>query len=99
MTQFRGTLGQGAAAFLACFGAQEQLQKRFIPVLSYATLNLASDGASSACQAAAARVWALGAKIEAETSFIRSEALALPEGTLEGYLGSEPGLAPFRPTV
>ncbi|MDP2871199.1 MAG: oligoendopeptidase F, partial [Bacillota bacterium] len=47
----------------------------------------------------AARVWALGAKIEAETSFIRSEALALPEGTLEGYLGSEPGLAPFRPTV
>ncbi len=99
VTQFRGKLGQEAAAFLACLEAQEQLQKRFIPVLSYATLNLAGDGTSSASQAAAARVWALGAKIEAETSFIRSEALALPEGTLEEYLESEPGLAPFRPTV
>ncbi len=45
---------------------------------------------------AAGRAGALAAKISAETAFVRSEALALPEGTLERYLSEEPGLQVYR---
>lgn len=96
VTQYSGQLGQGAGRLLACLEALEALQAQMIRVASYAQLNFSADGTSPAHQANAARVGALGAKIQAETSFVRSEALALPEGTLERYLEEEPGLAPFR---
>ncbi len=99
VTQFKGKLGQGAATFLACLEAEEELRKRFIPVMSYASLGLATDGTSAANQVAAGRVGALMARLQAETSFIRTEPLALPEGTLERYMAAEPGLEPFRRTI
>lgn len=99
VTAFRGRLGQGPAAFLACLEAEEELRKRFIPVMSYAGLNLATEGTSPASQVAAGRTSSLMATIQAETSFIRTEALALPEGTLEAYLAAEPGLESFRRTI
>ncbi len=96
VTQFKGRLGEDAATLLACLEAQEDLFARFLRVASYAYLNLSTDGTSSANQAAAGRSQSLAAKLSAATSFIRSEALALPEGTLETYLDTEPGLAEFR---
>ncbi|MDP2872466.1 MAG: oligoendopeptidase F [Bacillota bacterium] len=99
VTRYRGTLGQGATTFLACLEAEEELRKRFIPVMSYASLGLATDGTSAANQVAAGRVGALMARLQAETSFIRTEPLALPEGTLERYMAAEPGLEPFRRTI
>ncbi|MDP2870941.1 MAG: oligoendopeptidase F [Bacillota bacterium] len=99
VTRFKGKLGEGASTFLACLEAQEELHKRFIPVASYASLHLSADGTSSAYQASAARVGALSAKVQAATSFIQTEALALPGGTLERYLAEEPGLTDFRRTI
>ena len=95
VTQYRGKLGDGAAALLACLNALEKLQERFFRVASYASLSQSADGTSPANQAMAARAMGLGARIQAETSFIRTEILALPEGTVERYLADEPGLAEF----
>lgn len=99
VTGYKGRLGEGPAALLACLEAEEELRKRFIPVMSYAGLNLATDGTSSANQVAAGRASSLMAKILAETSFIRTEPLVLPAGTLERYLVEEPGLEPFRRSI
>jgi oligoendopeptidase F len=96
VTRYRGRLGEGASTLLACLDALEQLLERFSRVASYASLSQAADGTSPANQAMAARAMSLGARLQSETSFIRSEILALPEGTVEGYLAREPGLARFR---
>lgn len=96
VTRYRGRLGESAATFLACIKSQEDLTGRFIPVMSYASLHLSADGTSPAHQGAAARVGGLAAELQAATSFIRTEALALPEGTLERYLAEEPGLEVYR---
>ncbi len=99
VTQYKGKFAEGPSALLACLEAQEKLQARFSRVMSYASLNNSADGSSPANQAATSRAGALAAKIHAATTFIQSEALALPAGILEGYLASEPGLASFRHTI
>ncbi|MHB0886725.1 MAG: oligoendopeptidase F [Bacillota bacterium] len=99
VTKYRGKLGDGPAVLLACLTALEDLRKQFVRVMSYASLNLSSDGTSPANQAMAGRVAALAAKMQAATSFIETESLALPDGTLERYLATEPGLADFRRTI
>ena len=99
VTRYQGKLGEGAATLLACIKAQEDLTGRFIPIMSYAALHLSGDGTSPAYQGAAARVGGLAAQFQAATAFIRTEALALPVGTLERYLQEEPGLAVYRRTI
>lgn len=96
VTKYQGMLGEGGATLLACLEAAEELQKKVIPVAVYAHLNLSTDGTSPANQGAAARVGAMMAKVQAGLTFIQTEALALPNGTLEKYLASEPGLREFR---
>ncbi|MHB0886724.1 MAG: oligoendopeptidase F [Bacillota bacterium] len=99
VTKFKGRLGEGAATFLECLNAYEDLEKQFMRAAVYAYLILASDGTSPANQMVAGRSATLMAKLDAETSFIRSESLALPDGTLERYLATEPGLASLRRVV
>ncbi|HLN64201.1 MAG TPA: oligoendopeptidase F [Symbiobacteriaceae bacterium] len=96
VTQYKGKLGEGAGVVLACLTANEKLMERFVRVATYARLHVAQDGSNPANQAMAAKAGALGAKYGAAVSFIRSEALALPAGTLERYLAEEPGLADFK---
>lgn len=99
VTKYKGRLGEGASVLLECLEAQEALQKRLSKVVTYPSLKLSTDGSDPANQAAAGRARSVAAKVQAELSFIRSEALALPEGTLLRYLGEEPGLASFRRTI
>ena len=99
VTKYRGRLGEGAHVLLECLEAQEALLKRLAKVATYASLRLSADGTDPANQAAAGRAGSVAARLQAETSFVRSEALALPEGTLERYLSEEPGLASFRRTI
>ncbi|MGE5579963.1 MAG: oligoendopeptidase F [Bacillota bacterium] len=99
VTKFKGRLGEGAKVLLDCLLAQEALQKRLAKVTAYASLNNSSDGTNPAFQAMAGKAGGLMASIQSETSFIQSEALALPEGTLKKYLDEEPGLEPFRITI
>lgn len=96
VTAFRGRLGEGPAVLRDCLEAAETLQARFSRLYTYASLRAAEDSTSAVNQAAAARAAALGARLQAELAFIRTEVLALPEGTVERYLAEEPGLAPYR---
>jgi oligoendopeptidase F len=96
VTAFKGRLGEGPKVLLECLEAQENLLIRLTKVASYGSLHLSSDGTNPEYQEMAGRVSALTTKIGAEMSFIRSESLNLPEGTLERYLEEEPGLEPFR---
>lgn len=99
VTRYKGRLHGGAKVLLECLEAEEALLKRLAKVSAYASLNNSSDGTNPVNQAMAGRAGALGTRIRAETSFIQSEALALPQGTLEGYLKEEPDLEPFRITI
>lgn len=96
VTMYRGRLGESGAVLLACLSAMEDLQRRALRVASYASLNQSADGTSPVNQAMAGRVAALQARIQAETSFIRAEVLALPDGALARLMAEEPGLADFR---
>ncbi|HRC54037.1 MAG TPA: M3 family metallopeptidase, partial [Bacillota bacterium] len=96
VTVFKGRLGEGPKVLLECLEAQENLLIRLAKVAAYGSLHLSSDGTNPQYQEMAGRVSALSTKIGAEMSFIRSEALSLPDGTLKRYLEEEPGLEPFR---
>lgn len=99
VTKYKGRLHEGSKVLLECLEAQEVLQKRLAKVTAYASLNNSVDGTSPTNQAMAGRAATLSTSIQAQTSFIQSEALNLPEGTLDRYLKEEPGLEPFRLTI
>jgi oligoendopeptidase F len=96
VTQYRGHLAEGASALLACLEAQEALSIRLMRVYTYASLRASEDGTSPANQAVSARTSALSARVGAALSFIRTEILSLPEGTVQRCLNEEPKLQPFR---
>jgi len=96
VAQYKGRLGEGAAVMLACLTAFEKLMERFMRVAVFANLKISEDGSSPANQGLAARSGALNAKVGAGTAFLRSEILALPEGTIGRYRSEEPALAAFK---
>lgn len=87
--------GGGAATLLACLKALEAVQLRLMRVGTFARLRNAQDGTHPQHQAAMARVAALQARVEASTSFVDGEILALPDGLLQRFRAAEPGLADF----
>lgn len=96
VTKYKGCLSQGAGVLLECLEAAEALQKRTARVMAYAHLLQAGDGTDSANQIAMGKAASVSARIQADTSFIRSEILALPDGTLEKYLNEDDALKEFE---
>jgi len=96
VTKFKGRLGESAGVLLACLESQEALSIRLTRVMTYASLRLSEDGSDSEKQSDMERFSSVMARIQAALSFIDSEILALPEGTIEDYLVKEKGLADFR---
>jgi oligoendopeptidase F len=96
VTQYKGRLGEGASVLLACLNAYEDLYRRVIQVATYANLRSSEDGTNPVNQANSGRVAAMYANVGAAVSFIESEILSLPEGTVERYLEEEPGLESLR---
>ncbi len=95
ITKYKGTFAEGPEMLLQCLNAMEALQARLMRVISYASFKQSADGTDPANQVGMGRAASLGAQVQAATAFIQSEALALPEGTLERYLQAEPGLRDF----
>ena len=87
---YRGRLGDGAGTLQACLDAMERLQQRLMRAGTFAHLRNAQDGTDPQHQAALARVHALASRAEAGISFVDAEILALPAGTVEGFL-AQPG--------
>ena len=96
VSQYQGQLGDSAATLLACLNAVEAVQQRFVRVSTFAYLRDAQDGTNPDSQSAMARVAALDARLSGSISFVDSEILQLPDGVLEQYLATEPGLAVHR---
>ncbi|MBT9177271.1 MAG: Oligoendopeptidase F, plasmid [Firmicutes bacterium] len=97
--RFKGRLSAGADVLAECLEAAENLQKRLHRVVAYASLDLSGDGTDPTNQAAMGRAQSLGAEAQAAMSFIRSEALELPPGTLERYLEESEALKGFARVV
>ena len=93
---FRGRLGESAATLAHCLDTAEALRVRLMRLDTYAYLRNAQDGTDPEHQAAFARVGALGARLAASLAFIDAEAIALPEGTIERFLGESAALASHR---
>jgi oligoendopeptidase F len=96
ITKFQNRLGEGPQVLLACLETAEQVEKRIYRVVVYASLRLSEDGTNPVNQVSMGRAGALIAQGQAALALIRSEALQLPEGTLERYLREEPGLQGFQ---
>lgn len=96
VTQYKGKLSEGANQLLGCLNAYEALYIRFIRVYTYASLRQSEDGSNPANQANSARVAAMMSKASAALSFIESEILRLPEGTVEKYIEEEKELESLR---
>lgn len=96
VTKYKGRLSEGAKTLLECLNAQEQLHIRLMKVDTYAYLRFAEDGTNPQNQANSSRAGAMRAHVLAGISFIYSEILELPEGTIEGYLSEEPELESLR---
>lgn len=93
--KYQGRLAEGPAIVLEVLREIESLTKRLYRVFSYAYLRQSADGTDPANQAAAGRAAAMAAQFQAATTFLRSELLNLPQGTLEKYIQEEHGLVDF----
>jgi oligoendopeptidase F len=96
VTKFKGRIKEGAQFLVDCLNAQEELYQRVIRVATYARLRQTEDGTNAEAQGNSARTGAMLATVEAALTFIDSEILALPDGTIEQYLKDEEQLKDFR---
>ncbi|HEY3079954.1 MAG TPA: oligoendopeptidase F [Chloroflexota bacterium] len=96
VTAYRGRLGEGAGTLRASLEARDGFIERLSRVNAYARLHLSTDGLSSANQAMSARSESFGARAGAALAFLTTELVALPDGTIERYLGEDPGLETYR---
>ncbi|HSU79341.1 MAG TPA: M3 family metallopeptidase, partial [Candidatus Angelobacter sp.] len=96
VTQYKGTLSQGASQLLACLNDFEAIRIRLIRVATYASLKESADGRDPKNQANGARANALTTQVGAALSFIRSEILTLPDGAIESYIEEESDLSVYE---
>jgi oligoendopeptidase F len=96
VTQFQGKLGDGPDDLLGCLQASDRLAERFGRVGAYAVFGVSADAMSPAFQEMSARAASLDATVDAALSFVTSELIVLPDGTIERFLTEEPRLDVYR---
>lgn len=94
--RFKGKLQNGASVLLECLLLREQLYIRLGKAGTYVSLLEAGDGTSFVNQSDSAVYSSLATKVYAGLSFINSEILELPDGTVEQYIAEESELVPFQ---
>ncbi|MDR0137652.1 oligoendopeptidase F [Metabacillus idriensis] len=93
--KYKGTLGDGADSLLKCLLAEENLAKKLVRAGSYISLQQSADGTNSEHQGNYSRFAAILSKANADLSFIESELLSLPDGTIDAYMKVQSGLEAF----
>ncbi len=99
VVQYQGRLAAGPAVLLACLDARDEALARLDRVEAFAGLREAEDGGNPGHQADQSIAAALGARVRAALTFIDTEILALPDGTLAAWLREVPALGVYRPTL
>jgi len=80
--QYKGTI-TNAQKVIDVLTAFEELQKKFVPIGTYASLNLETDRTNDVAQMRAAKFGKAIGKVSSALSFVRSELLALDEAVLQ----------------
>ena len=96
ITPFRGRLGESSASLLACLTLRDQIEQLAHRVYWFALNSLSEDQADAARQMLNDRATAMVARVNATLAFIEPELLALPAGTVEGFLEADPALTVYR---
>ena len=91
---FKGTITDAESA-AAVIEAYEKLYEKVVPVSTYANLALSVDQTNTEAQMRAGKVGQASAKINAQTSFINSELLALDEAVLKQAATLKPQYTKF----
>ncbi|GEL76700.1 oligoendopeptidase F [Tenuibacillus multivorans] len=86
VTKYKGRLNEGADVFFECLEARTNIQEKIVHVATYANLRASEDGTNPENQANSGKLASTLAQVGASLSFMESEILALPEGTIEQYL-------------
>ncbi|KAG2898722.1 hypothetical protein PC117_g22458 [Phytophthora cactorum] len=92
---FKGRLGEGAEQLLACLDAREALQERIGKTASYARLKQSEDSTNPVNIENSAKAGDILSNLSSSLSFVNSEIVDLPDGTVERYLKELPGLEPY----
>lgn len=92
---FKGRLGEGAEQLLACLDAREALQERISKTASYARLKQSEDSTNPVNIENSAKSGDILSNLSSSLSFVNSEIVDLPEGTVERYLEELPELEPY----
>ncbi|MBT2689495.1 oligoendopeptidase F [Bacillus sp. ISL-47] len=94
--QFKGKLHAGPQVFKNCLSAQERLSVRLVQAGTYAMLRQSEDGTNPDNQANSSKLASLRAKAASSLSFIESEILSLPDGTVENYIAEDSELEVYK---
>jgi oligoendopeptidase F len=95
MAAHRGHLGVSPQTMLAALRAIDALMEEYRRLSSYAAMKSDLDKANAANLARSQEMEQIGARLDAATSFLAPEVLALPEGAVEKFLKAEPALARY----
>lgn len=96
IAKYKGKLHTDSNTLLQCLTAQEQISMKLIKAWTFSSLRQSADGTDPINQANSSKISSLRTKVSAALSFIDSEILALPDGTVETFLKEEKQLEPFR---
>ena len=99
VVQYEGRLATRPAVLLACLDARDELLARLERVDAFAGLRNAEDGSNAEHQADQSTAAAVSARVRAALTFVDTEILALPDGTLAAWMRDAPALAVYRPSL
>ncbi|OAB41487.1 oligoendopeptidase F [Paenibacillus glacialis] len=99
VTKYKGRLNEGSETLLACLNAQEALHMRVSRAATFAHLRQTEDGTNPDHLVNSAKSGDMVSNIASQLTFINSEIIALPDGTVEGYLEENAGLSDYRRSI
>jgi len=92
LAAYQGRLGESAATVLEALTLRDALGRQLERLWVYAARHLDEDTTDARYQAQVDRLRRLAAELATVASFFRPELLALPDGTLERFMGDAQGL-------
>jgi oligoendopeptidase F len=96
MDAYKGTLGRSARQLLAALQQQTALLKELNRVYTYAALAADQDTRVARYQAMQQEMVQVSTDLSARTAYVEPEILKMDPATIESWLKTEAGLAPYR---
>ena len=96
LVEMRGRLGDSPETLLETLELEERIGEQIIKVYAWAALKKDQDTTDSDSQADSDRATRLFVETSSKLAWIEPELLALPEGTIEGFIEQHDGLDTYR---